>query len=90
MPTKSNGTPRLPPISSPRACGCRCQWSPVNSPNTFCRIELEHFALEPREDLGRLADVQAALRRVATLVARGASPSELARALAVQHASVWR
>jgi PAS domain S-box-containing protein len=53
---------------------------------------------ESREGLGRLADVQAALRRVATLVARGASPSEvfsavaaeLARVLAVQHASVWR
>jgi GAF domain-containing protein len=53
---------------------------------------------ESREALGRLADVQAALRRVATLVARGASPSEvfsavaaeLARVLGVQHASVWR
>jgi PAS domain S-box-containing protein len=53
---------------------------------------------ESREALGLLADEQAALRRVATLVARGASPSEvfsavaaeLARVLAVQHASVWR
>jgi PAS domain S-box-containing protein len=53
---------------------------------------------ESREGLGRLADVQAALRRVATLVARGVSPSEvfsavaaeLAWVLAVQHASVWR
>ncbi|MDT7764519.1 MAG: hypothetical protein QOC63_3939 [Mycobacterium sp.] len=53
---------------------------------------------ESREGLGRLADVQAALRRVATLVACGVSPSEvfsavaaeLAWVLAVQHASVWR
>jgi PAS domain S-box-containing protein len=53
---------------------------------------------ESREALGRLADVQAALRRVATLVARGVDPSEvfsavaaeLAWVLAVQHASVWR
>jgi PAS domain S-box-containing protein len=53
---------------------------------------------ESREALGLLADEQAALRRVATLVARGVSPSEvfsavakeLARVLAVQHASVWR
>jgi PAS domain S-box-containing protein len=53
---------------------------------------------ESREALGLLADEQAALRRVATLVARGASPSEvfsavaaeLARVLAVRHASVWR
>jgi PAS domain S-box-containing protein len=53
---------------------------------------------ESREALGLLADEQAALRRVATLVARGASPSEvfsavaaeLARVLGVQHASVWR
>jgi PAS domain S-box-containing protein len=53
---------------------------------------------ESREALGLLADEQAALRRVATLVARGVSPSkvfsavakELAWVLAVQHASVWR
>ncbi|MCW2627808.1 GAF domain-containing protein [Mycobacterium sp.] len=53
---------------------------------------------ESREALGRLADEQAALRRVATLVARGAAPAEvfsavaaeLARVLVVQHASVWR
>jgi PAS domain S-box-containing protein len=53
---------------------------------------------ESREALGRLADVQAALRRVATLVARGVNPSEvfsavareLARVLDVQNAAVWR
>jgi signal transduction histidine kinase len=51
-----------------------------------------------RDELGVLAEQQAALRRVATLVARGVSPSEvfsavaaeLARVLAVQNASVWR
>ncbi|MCW2560718.1 MAG: domain S-box [Mycobacterium sp.] len=53
---------------------------------------------ESREALGRLADGQAALRRVATLVARGANPSqvfsavatELARVLDVRNAAVWR
>jgi PAS domain S-box-containing protein len=53
---------------------------------------------ESREALGRLADVQAALKRVATLVARGVDPSEvfsavareLARVLGVQNAAVWR
>jgi signal transduction histidine kinase len=51
-----------------------------------------------RDELQALADQQAALQRVATLVARGASPpdvfsavaAELARVLAVQHGSVWR
>ncbi|MCU1694808.1 MAG: domain S-box [Mycobacterium sp.] len=51
-----------------------------------------------RDELQVLADQQAALQRVATLVARGASPpdvfsavaAELARVLAVQHGSVWR
>jgi GAF domain-containing protein len=37
---------------------------------------------ESREALGRLADEQAALRRVATLVARGTPPSELFAAVA--------
>jgi GAF domain-containing protein len=37
---------------------------------------------ESREALGRLADVQAALRRVATLVARGAAPAEVFSAVA--------
>jgi signal transduction histidine kinase len=49
-------------------------------------------------ELAVLADQQAALRRVATLVARGVPPSEvfstvameLARVLGVQNASVWR
>jgi PAS domain S-box-containing protein len=53
---------------------------------------------ESREALGRLADVQAALRRVATLVARGVAPSEvfsavaaeLARCLGVHHTSLFR
>ncbi|MDT5133256.1 MAG: hypothetical protein QOE41_2567, partial [Mycobacterium sp.] len=53
---------------------------------------------ESREALGRLADVQAALKRVATLVARGVDPAEvfsavageLARVLGVQNAAVWR
>jgi PAS domain S-box-containing protein len=53
---------------------------------------------ESREALGRLADEQAALRRVATLVARGVDPSqvfsavatELARVLGAQNAAVWR
>jgi signal transduction histidine kinase/putative methionine-R-sulfoxide reductase with GAF domain len=51
-----------------------------------------------RDDLGVLAEQQAALRRVATLVARGASPSdvfeavadEMARWLRVMHATVSR
>jgi signal transduction histidine kinase len=51
-----------------------------------------------RDELRVLADQQAALRRVATLVARGVSPSEvfcavaaeLAGVLGVQNASVWR
>jgi signal transduction histidine kinase len=51
-----------------------------------------------REELGVLAEQQAALRRVATLVARGVPASEvlpavaheLARCLGVANASVWR
>jgi signal transduction histidine kinase len=62
--------------------------------NAATRAELQ----TSRDELQVLADQQAALRRVATLVARGVSPSkvfsavakELARVLAVQHASVWR
>ncbi|MDX6484664.1 MAG: hypothetical protein QOE95_2437, partial [Gaiellaceae bacterium] len=62
--------------------------------NAATRAELQ----ARRDELQVLADQQAALRRVATLVARGVSPSEvfsavaaeLARVLAVQHASVWR
>jgi signal transduction histidine kinase len=62
--------------------------------NAAARAELR----ASRDELQVLADQQAALRRVATLVARGASPpdvfsavaAELARVLAVQHASVWR
>jgi signal transduction histidine kinase/uncharacterized protein YoaH (UPF0181 family) len=53
---------------------------------------------ESREALRRLADEQAALRRVATLVASGVDPTEvfsavaeeLAGVLGVQNASVWR
>jgi PAS domain S-box-containing protein len=53
---------------------------------------------ESREALGRLADEQAALRRVATLVARGASPAEVFEAVAdemarwvhVSHATLSR
>jgi PAS domain S-box-containing protein len=53
---------------------------------------------ESREALGRLADLQAGLRRVATLVARGASPAEvfgavsdeLARCLDVVNAGLLR
>jgi PAS domain S-box-containing protein len=53
---------------------------------------------ESREALGQLADEQAALRRVATLVARGASPAEvfeavadeMARCVHVSHATVSR
>jgi signal transduction histidine kinase len=53
---------------------------------------------ESREALRRIADEQAALRRVATLVARGVDPSEvfsavaheLAGVLGVQNAAVWR
>jgi signal transduction histidine kinase len=53
---------------------------------------------ETRAELGVLAEQQAALRRVATLVARGVSPAEvftavateLAGVLGVQNASVWR
>ncbi len=62
--------------------------------NAATRAELQ----ASRDELQVLADEQAALRRVATLVARGVSPSELfsavaaelARVLAVQNASVWR
>ena len=51
-----------------------------------------------REALGRLADEQAALRRVAELVARGVSPSEvfsavareLAQCLGVRHSTLFR
>ena len=51
-----------------------------------------------RDELGVLAEQQAALRRVATLVARGVAPAEvfsavareLARVLGVQNAAVWR
>ncbi|CQD21537.1 signal transduction histidine kinase [Mycobacterium europaeum] len=51
-----------------------------------------------RDELGALADRQAALRRVATLVARGVRPSdvfpavanELARSLGVANAALWR
>ena len=46
---------------------------------------------ESLESLGRLADEQAALRRVATLVARGASPAEVFAAVAdelAQHLNV--
>jgi PAS domain S-box-containing protein len=53
---------------------------------------------ESREALGQLADEQAALRRVATLVARAASPAEvleavadeMARCVHVSHATVSR
>jgi PAS domain S-box-containing protein len=53
---------------------------------------------ESREELGQLADEQAALRRVATLVARGASPAavfgavadEMARCVHVSHATLSR
>jgi PAS domain S-box-containing protein len=53
---------------------------------------------ESREALGRLADEQAALRRVAELVARGVYPSEvfsavageLAQCLGVQHSTLFR
>jgi signal transduction histidine kinase len=55
-------------------------------------------AEESRDQLRVLAEQQAALRRVATLVARGATSSEvfsavaeeLARCLGVQYASLWR
>ncbi|MCW2649724.1 MAG: domain S-box [Mycobacterium sp.] len=43
---------------------------------------------ESREVLGRLADEQAALRRVATLVARGAEPAEVFAAVADELARV--
>jgi GAF domain-containing protein/two-component sensor histidine kinase len=43
---------------------------------------------ESREALRRLADEQAALRRVATLVARGASPDELFSAVAAEVAGI--
>jgi signal transduction histidine kinase len=62
--------------------------------NAATRVELQ----ASRDELQVLADQQAALRRVATLVAHGIGPSEvfsavaaeLARVLAVQHGSVWR
>jgi PAS domain S-box-containing protein len=62
--------------------------------NAATRTELQ----TSRDDLRVLAEQQAALRRVATLVARGTPPSdvysavaaELARVLAVQNAVIWR
>jgi PAS domain S-box-containing protein len=53
---------------------------------------------ESRDAVGRLADVQAGLRRVATLVARGVEPSEVFSAVAresagclgVYHSVLWR
>jgi PAS domain S-box-containing protein len=62
--------------------------------NAATRAELQ----TSRDELSVLAEQQAALRRVATLVARGVSPSEvysavaaeLARVLAVQNAAIWR
>jgi signal transduction histidine kinase len=62
--------------------------------NAATRAELQ----ASRDELQVLAEQQAALRRVAMLVARGVSPSEvfsavaaeLARVLAMQNASVWR
>jgi signal transduction histidine kinase len=62
--------------------------------NAATRVELH----SSRDELGVLADQQAALRRIATLVARGVPPAEvfaavaqeLAGVLDVQNASVWR
>ncbi|HVQ50031.1 MAG TPA: GAF domain-containing protein [Mycobacterium sp.] len=62
--------------------------------NAATRAELQ----DSRDELRGLAEQQAALRRVATLVARGTSPSavfsavalELAGFLGVENASVWR
>jgi GAF domain-containing protein len=62
--------------------------------NAATRVELQ----SSRDELGVLADQQAALRRIATLVARGVPPAEvfsavaqeLAGVLDVQNASVWR
>ena len=52
--------------------------------NAEGRAQLE----ESRDELRRLADEQAALRRVATLVARGASPAEVLAAVAQEVGSV--
>jgi signal transduction histidine kinase len=57
-------------------------------------LEAEHS----RDEVRKLADLQASLRRVATLVARGVDPSEvfsavadeLARCLGVHHATLFR
>jgi signal transduction histidine kinase len=57
-----------------------------------------HDAEHSRDELRNLADLQAALRRVATLVARGVDPSEvfsavadeLARCLDAHHATLFR
>jgi signal transduction histidine kinase len=62
--------------------------------NAAARSELQ----ASRDELAALAEQQVALRRVATLVARGASPSEvfsvvaeeMARCLRVGHAAVYR
>ena len=53
---------------------------------------------DDQDKFGELAELQAALRRVATLVARGVPASEvfstvaeeLARALGASNASLWR
>jgi PAS domain S-box-containing protein len=63
------------------------------------RLHEAHRMVElSRDELGVLADQQSALRQVATLIARGAAPSEvfsavatqLARCLAVPYAALWR
>jgi PAS domain S-box-containing protein len=60
--------------------------------------EAQRMVEASRDELGVLAEQQAALRRVATLVAGGASPSEVfsavagevARCLGVYYAALWR
>jgi len=48
----------------------------------------EHPGAKDRGELGRLAEEQAALRRVATLVARGAPPAEVFEAVSVEVAQL--
>jgi PAS domain S-box-containing protein len=91
----------VPIVVAGRLWGSMAVWSrapeplPEDTPARLARFtELLATAIanaESLESLGRLADEQAALRRVATLVARGASPAEVFAAVAdelAQHLNV--
>jgi signal transduction histidine kinase len=89
----SKGTDPLPPDTEARI-GDFADLVATAIANAAARSELQ----ASRDELAALAEQQAALRRVATLVARAASPSEvfsavaeeLARCLHVGHAAVYQ